>query len=186
MNDFLISLQDLQNYLYKGGYASPTNINNDNILQMLREAAQDRIKSYLGYNFISASYTDHYYSGSSSPIIYLYHRPITVLNSVKVEDSEVDVINFDIIEDGRAIYYVDGRFPQGVNNIKLSYQAGWTRTTMPASIRLAALKLCSMWYSAQNREGKTSESQENGVSASFDFNEETILTSIQQYKAMLW
>lgn len=186
MNDFLISLQDIQNYLYKQGYNSPTNINADNNLQMMREAAQDRIRKYLGYNFISASYTDEYYNGNGMRLLYSRHRPIITLNSVKIDNAEQNINKFTTIDDGNAVYYIDGYFPTEINNIKLSYQAGWTRTTMPPSIRLAALRLCALWYNQQNREGKTSESQENGVSAAFDFNESNILESIYNYKAMSW
>lgn len=183
MNDFLISLQDVQNYLTKQGYNAPTNINSDNILQQLREAALDRITSYLGYKFISNSYTDERYDGNDAQLIYTRHRPVTTINSVKINDAEYSLDNFEIFQDGRAIFYNGGLF---IGDVKLSYQAGYTRTTMPASIRLAALKLCALWYNAENREGITSEAQQDGSSKSFDFTEENILSSIYQYKAMVW
>lgn len=186
MNDFLISLQDIQNYLFKQGYNAPTNVNADNNIQILREAALDRIKGYLGYDFISTAYTDKYYNGYGLNILYAKHRPITTLNTVKIYDAEYSVDSFDIVENGNAIYYKDGFFPSSLNSIKLSYQAGYTRTTMPPSIRLTALKLCALWYNLQNREGKTSESLESGASASFDFSEDDILKSIYPYKAMAW
>lgn len=184
MNDFLISLQDVQNYLARIGYDVPTNINADNNLQYLREAAQERIKNYIGYNFLSASYTDERYKGTDSQIIYTRHRPITAINTVKIDGSEVDA-DFEIFQDGRAIFYDNGIFPAS-SDIKLSYQAGYTRTSMPADLRLAALKLCTLWFNLQNREGKTSESQENGASASFDPSEENILSGIYHHKAMVW
>jgi hypothetical protein len=186
MNDFLISLQDVQNYLFKQGYNAPTNINSDTNLQLLREAAYDRIKKYLGYDFISASYTDEYYNGNSKSLIYVRHRPITSLNTVKINDSEYDVDGFDVVEDGNAIYYKDGYFPYSINNIKLSYQAGWTRTSMPPSIRLVALKLCSLWYKQQGVEGMTSQSNQDGTSYSYDFSEDDVLGVIYNFKAMSW
>jgi len=183
MNDFLISLQDVQNYLFKQGMNSPTNINADNNLQMFREAAADRMSKYLGYDFVSKAVNDYYYNGNDTEIIYTDHRPITSLVGITINDVEQDTTDFIISNTGWSIHKKNGIFYNGNMNVKMSYQAGYTRTTMPPIFRKCALELVSLWYKLQNREGVTSESQENGTSASFNREQEDIiLRSIREYK----
>lgn len=186
MNDFLISIQDVKNYLFKQGYNSPSTAASDLNLDILRQGAADRIKSYLGYSFISASYSGYLYSGSDSPMLYTHHRPVTTLNSVKIDSVDVTE-DIKIVEGGQALYYEGSFFPRGEYNIEVSYQSGWTRTTMPPSIRLVALKLCSLWNDGQNNEGTTSSSNADGTSRSFNFErEEEILSLIYRFKAQSW
>lgn len=183
-NNYVIDLQEVGNYIMKQGYDFNGDVNTAENLKKIREAALDRLKQFLGYEFTSAAYTDVWYAGNGTQKLWLRHRPITALTSIEVNGSTYDTTDFDI-SDGRYIYWDDDYFPQGWHKVKLTYTAGWTRVTMPGTIRLAALKLCAYYYNMQGREGLSAESRDDGSNFTYDLEqEETILGSINQYQAV--
>lgn len=183
MNDYLISYQEAENYLFKQGYTAPGNIDSENNIKIFREASADAIEKYLGYAFSSKTYTDKYYNGNSTHIMYLDHRPITALSAVEISDSTITASDVSISGEDY-LYYEDGYFTTGIHNVKLTYTAGYTRTTMPGIFRLTALRLVGFYYNLQNREGTSSESRENGSSSSIDLNQKNeILSDLMKFRS---
>ena len=181
---YLVTMEQALNFLSNQGLTGATNNNYENNIKLYRLAAHDKICNYLGYEIVSTEYIDEVYSGCNGTDLYLKHRPITSLSSIKIDDFVLDN-TVTIIDDNRL--YNDNGWGRGKYNYKISYTAGWTQALMPNDIRLVALQLIAL-YQAQiggggTSIGKSSFSDGNGGSESIDFDAETrLLDSLASYK----
>lgn len=113
------------------------------------EAAQEIVSDYLGFS-PEASSSSHVetISGIGIDNIYTRVRPITAVSGLSVSGSEVPSSGYSIIDDH--IQLVDGVFPVGVNNVKVTYTGGWSADQMPSIIKMAVLQIASLMLQEQN------------------------------------
>ncbi len=181
---YLLTTKQVMNYLTNQGMdaADPNFVDNAIIYRL---AAYKKICNYLGYDIITADYTDERYNGNGMHELYLRNQPVTEVTSCIIDDSEY-IDNLELIDN--RLFYEDGWFSNGINNIKVSYTAGWTQSSMPGDIRLAALQLISLYTGqlggAGTTIGKASISDGQGGSESIDTGaEERILSSLDAWKS---
>ena len=179
---YLLTNKQVMNYLTNQGLDATDSNFNDNV-SIYRLAAYKKICNYVGYDIIENVYETERYNGNGLKELYFINRPVTSLSEFKLCDND---ITDDVELIGNKVFYEDGYFTRGLNNIKVTYTAGYNLSTMPADIRLSALQLISL-YSGQlggagTTIGKSSVSDGNGGSESIDTEAETrILSALTQY-----
>ena len=159
-----------------------------------------RVKSYLGFGVEQTEYTDEIYSGNGKHYLFPKNIPVTTITSLYVymgldsdgdEDCEEWTQNDEysrlIIEQNGFIIYIDGAvFPNGSNNIKLTYTAGYTSGTLPQDIQAVCKELMIIKYLGIDKQNLGRPSVSLGIgsnaTASFDLDEDKVLKKIEHYK----
>lgn len=121
---------------------------------MLKEAflssAQEIAIGYLGYDPTAQQHTDVILSGSGSHKLYLPSRQVTALHTIRVCDTELDPEEFILSDDHMRKRDYHWIFPLGVDNIILSYTAGWESSLMPSVITLSILRIATLMLNETN------------------------------------
>jgi len=159
-----------------------------------------RVKAYLGYDIEQATYTEQVYDGTGDYYLYPRHVPVTTftklevfegLNDDNTEDWEewtVAAGDFDrmVIINGYILYMGSVVFPEGIQNVRLAYTAGYTSATLPDDIQAACKELMILKYKGIDKGnlGQPSLSLGMGSNAtvSIDLDEDKILKKIEHYK----
>ena len=121
---------------------------------ILKEAflssSEEVIKGYLGFDPIEQEYIDVLVSGSNKKVLYLPSRPITDLYSLLIDDTTIDTASFNFKDD--YIYFRDYKMPfkMGIDNILISFKAGWDEQNMPSVIKLSILRIATLMLSETN------------------------------------
>ncbi len=121
---------------------------------MLKEAflssAEEIITGYLGYDPTEGQHTDVILSGSGSRKLYLPSRHVTELHAMRICDADLDPEEFIVSDD--LIRKRDYRwiFPQGLENIIVSYTSGWNLSRMPSVITLSIMRIATLMLSETN------------------------------------
>lgn len=141
-----------------------SDVSQDTRLNTFIAAASQAIESYCERKFESTSYTE-YHHGRRMNFIMPREFPIISVTSIHIDNDRVysantliDASDYSVADRGRTIYY-NGKFPQGFNNIKLVYTAGYA--TVPADIDLACIWAVE-WFERHRKDrnmGRTSVSK---------------------------
>lgn len=111
-------------------------------------AAESVVIDYLGYNPINNSY-DEFLSGIGDYKLYLHARPITSINFIFINGEMADISNMDT-KDG---YIFDRchkfRFPNGVENIHINYNAGYSPDSIPEIIKVTVMRIAALMLQEQ-------------------------------------
>lgn len=180
-----IKTDEALNYLTNQGMdASDPNFEKNVIIY--RAAAYKKICNFLGYSVVEDDYTNEYRSGSGMKKLFLINRPINSISTVIMDGADITSALTIIDED--YLWYEDGFFTQDENNIRVSYNAGWSQTTLPSDIRLAGLKLIALYSGetggAGTTLGKSSVSDGQGGTETMDPDAEMrIVRSLASYQA---
>lgn len=113
-------------------------------------AAQEIVIGYLGYDPTLQQYTDVVLSGSRMHKLYLPSRNITQLHAIEVNRSLLEPSSFVLSGDHIRIMGNHWVFPSGVDNIIISYTAGWDLSHMPCVITLSILRIATLMLSETN------------------------------------
>lgn len=137
-------------------------------LNVIIPHAQSLVENYCGRAFDSATYTSEKYDGSGSEILILRQFPVTTLTSVSISgvavastsytlDAANGIVKFEPSGRGRVVVDPDwltvqttdyiGPFPcwpEGHQNISVTYTAGYTSGTMPGGLKLAFAEFVDM------------------------------------------
>lgn len=164
----LTTVADLKVYL---GIASGETSEDDRLNAMLC-GVESFVAKYLGRTLPSASYTQ-YYDGHGRQELFLNHRPVTAVSSVKVDPTGygghgIDAFNsasaitlgedwipekLDASESNRGVLiHLGGGWPVGVANIKVAFTAGYSTT--PQDIINAVQILTAEVYTQAGKGGK--------------------------------
>lgn len=124
-------------------------------LQLLADEVDETIKTFLRRDLEEATYTE-YHDGNGKSEIVTRQFPITAVTSISVWNTETEeydalVENTDyeriIIRPGGFSIFIDSyTFLEGIKNYEIVYVAGYSDTTMPKDIKLAAKKLMKIDY----------------------------------------
>ena len=184
---YLATSIQVNNYLTGQGYEAASDPNFQDNINLYRLSAHSKICDYLGYEIITTDYIDEYYDGGSGVRkMYLNNRPVTALTTIKLDDVEVDRSDYKLVN-GAYIFCPGNWFESGENIYSITYTAGYTQSTMPAVIRMAALKLIALDNAqiggAGTTIGMSSISDGSGSSSSVDFEaEDRILKTLDKYR----
>lgn len=137
----------------------------DTRLNTYLNAASAAIESYCERKFEQTTYTE-YHHGRRMNFIMPREFPIISVTELRVDGDRVftdpstliPVNEYSIADRNRTIFY-SGKFPQGFNNIKLVYSAGYA--TIPGDIELACIWACEWFVKHRERKdiGRTSVSK---------------------------
>ena len=121
------------------------NFENDDDIVSLKEsilkASEEKVVDYLGFSPESAERTD-FISAIGQNRLYLYAHPVTAVSSLKIAGSEVDASAFTLND--TYLRLTNGVFPTGIENVEVTYTAGWTSETMPNVIKMVILQIASL------------------------------------------
>ena len=147
----------------------------DDVLTLLLNAAEARLKKFTGRIFEVDDYTETYdgsdlYSGRVSTLIfnlYLDNWPIntvsslaqngtTIIAAVAYSDTGYRIYGTEE-EDGR-IHYTGG-FVRGLKNIAITYNGGYSSDDMPEDLKMSLYQLVSQIYQTRLSQGMTEMEQ---------------------------
>lgn len=125
--------------VYSGNYEDDTNVvaMKTNILG----AAEEKVVDYLGFSPLQAQRSD-IISAIGQNRLYLYAHPVTAVSSLSVNGSVIDSADFTLHD--TYLRLKDGVFPTGIDNVEVSYTAGWSSQNMPSVIKMVILQIASL------------------------------------------
>jgi len=123
-----------------------TNTSLDAKIASMLDYAQSVADSYCGYSLEEAVYSSELHDGGVDSII-LDNEPVTAITSVLI--SGVSTTDYLLYKNAKLVYgklqksNIDSRkvFPSGMQNVSVSYTAGYTAVTMPSDLKLALVKI---------------------------------------------
>ena len=159
----------------------------------------DCVKTYLGRDIETATYTDEIYDGSGTNYLITRQRPITAITTLQVyegldgdgvEDWETWTQNDEyqrliIVKEAHALY-MEPKFPKGDQNLKVTYTAGYSAANIPDDIDYVCKQLMALKYMKFDKKllGKTSVSMNVGASHAdtYEVSEQNFLKQIEHYR----
>lgn len=182
----IISLDELKQYL------NITSDEQDNFLFSIVLTADEKIKSYLNRD-LELTYYIEVYSGQGVDVLPLNNYPIVSITKIEfLEDYEQDLwydaedkkFKFIITNNNTSLRIVNGKFPDGYDNVKIYYIAGYD--IIPQDIKFYCLELASLYFKTSflgsNNVGLTSRNR-SGVIENFDLEaEDRILSNLRYYR----
>lgn len=161
----------------------------------------DRVKSFLGYDIEQATYTNEIYDGDGTQYLFPKNIPVTTLTKLEVYEGLDSLLAEDweewtvagkeytriVLQDGGLIIFIDGNcFPDGEQNVRITYVAGYTSVTLPQDIQGVCKELMRIKYDKidKGKLGVSSMSLGSGSSASqsYEADEDKILKKIEHYR----
>lgn len=120
------------------------------MLELARDHADEVIENYLGYNPISETHTDSLFSGTGKNYLSLDAQPISSITKVEFDFTEYSAAAFAVV--GNApwkIYSEDYIFPKGLNNIRITFVAGYAALSLPVTFKTVALIIATLFLSGE-------------------------------------
>jgi uncharacterized phiE125 gp8 family phage protein len=142
----LITLSDLKTYL------EITDTTFDTILNDLIEAVSEEFETYTSRKFIQATYTDEYFDGDGTRILWLPNWPIISVTSVVENDvtlTEGNEEDYIVYKEEGYLWRVGTVWAEGVKNIKITYTAGYLQSDIPKDLVLAVKKQVAFEWQKQ-------------------------------------
>jgi len=125
----------------------------DTLLDSICDRTNALIKSYIGRNLVSQTYTE-YYDGNGTPRLILRNYPVITLTSINIDTNRewesvtaVDITEDVLLENSSGIIRLwnnGGIFYTGRANVKVVYSAGYA--TMPYDLVDAAILIAAHSY----------------------------------------
>lgn len=131
----LITIEDLQKFT--GVYPEEQ----DSQQELFIGSANNIVIDYLRFNPELTNY-DLFVNGSGKNELYLPAKPITNLESIKIDNVETDVSLFGF--ENNVLFYKNSKlvFPAGTRNIEIRFSAGYEE--VPSIIKLTALRIAGI------------------------------------------
>jgi uncharacterized phiE125 gp8 family phage protein len=134
--------------------------------------AEGLADAYCGRALASASHTETYTVGSQQETIALQHYPVTAVTTVLegvVGGSPTTLTTDDWDLDGNPglLHRVESCWAEGVQNVTVTYTAGYTTTTLPAGLKVALLQLVAWVFEGRGNVGAAQDSAD-GRSVTYD------------------
>ena len=113
----------------------------DDLKNSILDAAQEVVIEYLGFDPLSRSHSD-LISGLGFNRLYLFAHPVTSVTAISINGAALDVQEVTLHD--TYIRRAQGVFPSGVDNVAVSYVAGWAANAMPDTIITTILQIASL------------------------------------------
>lgn len=127
----------------------------DDLLKKIITSASAFCNSYTQRNLKEATYTRSRYSGTGSKILVPRESPITALTEIIIDDETVASSKYGYSPD--FFYMRDDLFTKGIQNVQVSYKAGYADAVIPEDLKLAVIEIIGIKYRQKNRLEKSSE-----------------------------
>lgn len=160
----------------------------DALLSSLISQISFAISNYTNRNLLSQSYVERY-DGNSSSILMLRQHPITAVSALAINGAAVsaspDGIAAGYAFDGNYVFLTKAIFPKGIQNIQVSYTAGYA--SVPFDVAEAVTELVADRYRVRGRLGESSKSMAQGGSTSYDMSymSDKVKGSLSNYRRMI-
>lgn len=119
----------------------------DAILERLANAITEDIEERTGRIFVSRTFTSERSNGTGGRLIVARYYPITAVSILEVDGAEVESNDYTLdAEAGHFWLKNDASVAVGVQNVRLTYTAGWTRSEVPARVIQLALEMIKLRY----------------------------------------
>lgn len=116
----------------------------DDFLQRAINNWSDKFETAIGRTILSTAHTDEVHDGGVRNVL-PNNPPVTVLTSIKINDSLVTVTEYTINSSGSVIRKKDGkRWAGGFGSILLAYTGGYA--TVPGDIQQIFLQIIALEY----------------------------------------
>lgn len=141
-------------------YLGITGTADDALLNSLIESASAFVAQYLSRQIEQGQVTE-YFSGRGRDALILSEGPIASIDAVVADDQPLPASldkSTGWKEAGGWLLYVNGRWPEGRQNIVVTYTAGYAPGSIPADIEQAVIDLVSLRYKERDRIGFQSKS----------------------------
>lgn len=143
------TIENVQLFLNRDEDLSPFEVQ---VLEMLIPMVDGVINNYCGLNLLATNYNDKRFSGKGGDTLDLKVFPINSVSSVKIrEDASTftDVTTSVYFVPDDTLLYLDqfadtASFPAGVNNIYVSFNAGFLAEDMPPELSYGASYLVAL------------------------------------------
>lgn len=188
----IVTLDEYKEFL---GIADDTE---DAFILSLANAEENRVKDFLNNNLELDNYIDIVDGGGDAVV--LKNFPIASVSKIEyyegLDENNQEIwttmqagIDYDriVIVNNSVVYLDNGLFPDGENNIKITYSAGYT--IVPYEIQLACKELVMLTYNKVRGKtlGLSSVNLSSGASSGTSYNnnaENKILSSIRFYRTI--
>lgn len=165
-----------------------TSSTDDQLIQRLVGGISQTIQSWLNRQLKSQSYTETRDGNGNNSMMFADY-PVTEVTSVKVNGKPIlpcpDFSSPGYRFNGTSITLIGYIFNQGVQNIELSYKAGFA--TVPLDIEQAVIELVALRYKERDRIGQQSKNMANGETVTYmikDFPDD-VLSLLKNYKKVI-
>lgn len=120
----------------------------DTLQSIYINSAKSIIDNYLNYDAELKTYNG-VFDGNGTDKIFLKAKPIEILQSVKIDDKEIDIANFVFDDYTEILYATNGIvFNKGTRNIIIKYSAGFNE--IPEIIKLTNLRIAGILQTEGN------------------------------------
>ena len=137
----------------------PENTDDDALLNRLVKSASEFIQTWLNRSFASQDYNEAR-DGTGGARMMFADYPVTAVSSVVVDGLAIpaspDEIQPGYYFDKTSIMLAGYVFGRGMNNVKMTYTAGYAAT--PPEIEQACIEMISLRYKERDRIGHQSKS----------------------------
>ena len=105
------------------------------------KSAQEIVSNYIGFDPESAQ-RDDWISAIGNNRLYLLAHPVTQVTSVELNGVEVPQTAYSVHD--RYLRLNNGVWPEGLENVKVVYTAGWSSENLPETIKLVILQIATL------------------------------------------
>lgn len=141
----------------------------DDILNNLLSAVSEEIRQYCQQDFDLALF-EEVYNGSGNAYIQLSQSPVHEVRSLTVAGQSVsespDGMRPGFVIEDRALMNAMGRWPSGLNIVRVAYVAGYL--SVPEDVQEACAYVTALRYKKRESLGLTSKASGNGSNDTFD------------------
>lgn len=179
-------MADLTTLANAKSWLNVTGNTDDALLSRLISAASDYIQTWLNRTIAQTAYTVKR-DGNDGKRMMFKDYPVASISSLVIDQQTIPAsVNGGVgyVFNDTSIMLIGYRFTRGVQNVQISYTAGFAVT--PNEIEQAAIELVSMRYKERDRIGQVSKSI-GGETVAFsqkDFSD-SIETTLTNYKKVI-
>ena len=160
-----------------------------------------RVKAFLGYDVEETVYTEELYDGEGTEYLFPKHFPVTTISKLEVYEGLDSLLAEDweewtvaggeytrlIKQDNGFVIYMDGNvFPEGDQNVRITYTAGYDSNTLPQDIQGVCKELMILKYKGIDKgnlgQPSTSLGMGSNSSINVELDEDKILKKIEHYR----
>lgn len=141
----------------------------DAILTQLANAVSADCARYCAREFLEQVHTDELYDGDGTPVLRLRQYPVSAVASLVSDTGGVALTegpdkDFVWYQNG-LVKLIWGYFPRGLQNVTVTYTAGYQQTALPYDLKMAVLQAVEFAWNTQDkrRAGITSITTADGI-----------------------
>lgn len=125
--------------VYSGNYETDTAV--VSMKNAILGAAEEKVIDYLGFSPLQAERSD-IISAIGQNRLYLKAHPVSAVSSLSVNGSVISATDFTLHD--TYLRLNNGVFPNGIDNVVVTYTAGWSSDAMPSVIKMVILQIATL------------------------------------------